>query len=171
MASFSGIFHGAQGDFETSGTLNGGGICFEWANTFFELGIGQFTSHYKYYGNQGSVVISYDNDFTSQEVGQLRKNQIKDRITSLRDILLLNDNTEQELKNVIDTLDLHFIDVNNALSGWYFPEDNATMNGIATCYNCPIGTMLNNSWNVNGSNVGDFTINGKASKPSSISLV
>ena len=40
MASFSGIYHGGYGDFETSGTLNGGGICFEWANAFTELGKG-----------------------------------------------------------------------------------------------------------------------------------
>lgn len=162
MASFSGIYHGGYGDFETSGTLNGGGICFEWANTFTELGIGPFTSHYTYYGNYGSgVVISYDNDYNSNPVSELTKNQIKDRITSLKSVLNLTDSTEIELKSVIDNLDLHYIDVNSALSGFYFPQDNATMNGIATCYNCPIGTMLNNSWNVNGSNVGDFTINGK----------
>ena len=162
MASFSGIHHGGYGDFETSGTLNGGGICFEWANTFYELGIGQFTSHYTYYGNYGSgIVISYDNDYNSSPVLEITKNQIKDRITALKSVLNLTDNTEIELKSVIDNLDLHYIDVNNALRGFYFPQDNATMNGIATCYNCPIGTMLNNSWNVNGSNVGDFTINGK----------
>ena len=160
MASFSGIHHGGYGDFETSGTLNGGGICFEWANTFTELGIGPFTSHYTYYGNYGSgVVISYDNDYNSSPVLEITKNQIKDRITALKSVLNLTDNTEIELKSVIDNLDLHYIDVNSALSGFYFPQDNATMNGIATCYNCPIGTMLNNSWNVNGSNVGDFTIN------------
>lgn len=162
MASFSGIHHGGYGDFETSGTLNGGGICFEWANTFTELGIGPFTSHYTYYGNYGSgVVISYDNDYNSSPVSEITKNQIKDRITALKSVLNLTDNTEIELKSVIDNLDLHYIDVNSALSGFYFPQDNATMNGIATCYNCPIGTMLNNSWNVNGSRVGDFTINGK----------
>ena len=162
MASFSGIYHGPNGDFETSGTLNGGGICFEWANAFTELGIGPFTSHYTYYGNYGSgVIVSYDNDYNSSPVLEITKNQIKDRITALKSVLNLTDNTEIELKNVIDNLDLHYIDVNNALSGFYFPQDNATMNGIATCYNCPIGTMLNNSWNVNGSNVGDFTINGK----------
>lgn len=162
MASFSGIHHGGYGDFETSGTLNGGGICFEWANTFTELGIGPFTSHYKYYGDYGSgVVISYDNDYTSKSVTNNTKNQIKDRITALKSVLNLTDNTEIELKSVIDNLDLHYIDVNSALRGFYFPQDNATMNGIATCYNCPIGTMLNNSWNVNGSKVGDFTINGQ----------
>ena len=162
MASFSGIHHGGYGDFETSGTLNGGGVCFEWANTFTELGLGPFTSHYTYYGNYGSgVVVSYDNDYTSSPVLEITKNQIKDRITSLKSVLNLTDNTEIELKSVIDNLDLHYIDVNSALSGFYFPQDNATMNGIATCYNCPIGTMLNNSWNVNGSSVGDFTINGK----------
>ena len=162
MASFSGIHHGGYGDFETSGTLNGGGICFEWANTFTELGIGPFTSHYTYYGNYGSgVIVSYDNDYNSSPVLEITKNQIKDRITALKSVLNLTDNTEIELKSVIDVLDLHYIDVNSALSGFYFPQDNATMNGIATCYNCPIGTMLNNSWNVNGSNVGDFTINGK----------
>lgn len=162
MASFNGIYHGGNGDFETSGTLNGGGICFEWANTFIELGIGPFTSHYTYYGNYGGgVVISYDNDYNSSPVLGTVKNQIKDRITVLKSVLNLTDNTEIELKSVIDNLDLHYIDVNMALSGFYFPQDNATMNGIATCYNCPIGTMLNNSWNVNGSNVGGFTINGK----------
>ena len=162
MASFSGIYHGGNGDFETSGTLNGGGICFEWAGTFIELGIGPFTSHYTYYGDYGSgTVISYDRDFTSSPVLKSVKNQIKDRITSLKSVLNLTDNTEIELKSVIDNLDLHYIDVNSALSGFYFPQDNATMNGIATCYNCPIGTMLTNSWNVNGSNIGGFTINGK----------
>ena len=162
MASFSGIYHGGYGDFETSGTLNGGGICFEWANTFTEIGIGAFTSHYTYYGNYGSgIVVSYDNDYTSKSVTNNTKNQIKDRITALKSVLNLTDNTEIELKSVIDNLDLHYIDVKSALNGFYFPHDNATMNGIATCYNCPIGTMLNNSWNVNGSNVGDFTINGK----------
>ena len=162
MASFSGIHHGGYGDFETSGTLNGGGICFEWANSFIELGIGPFTSHYTYYGNYGSgVVVSYDNDYNSSPVLEIVKNQIKDRITALKSVLNLTDSTEIELKSVIDNLDLHYIDVNKALTGFYFPEDNATMNGIATCYNCPIGTMLNNSWNVNGSNVGGFTINGK----------
>ena len=162
MASFSGIHHGGYGDFETSGTLNGGGICFEWANTFTELGIGPFTSHYTYYGNYGSgVVVSYDNDYNSSPVSKITKNQIKDRITALKSVLNLTDNTEIELKSVIDNLDLHYIDVNSALNGFYFPQDNATMNGIATCYNCPIGTMLNNDWNVNGSHVGDFTINGK----------
>ena len=162
MASFSGIHHGGYGDFETSGTLNGGGICFEWANTFTELGIGAFTSHYTYYGDYGSgIVISYDNDYNSSPVSELNKNQIKDRITALKSVLNLTDNTEIELKSVIDNLDLHYIDVNRALRGFYFPEDNATMSGIGTCYNCPIGTMLNNNWNVNGSNVGDFTINGK----------
>ena len=162
MASFSGIYHGGYGDFETTGTLNGGGICFEWANSFIELGIGSFTSHYTYYGNYGSgVVVSYDNDYNSSPVSEIVKNQIKDRITSLKSVLNLTDNTETELKSVIDNLDLHYIDVNSAISGFYFPQDNATMNGIATCYNCPIGTMLNNSWNVNGSRVGDFTINGK----------
>ena len=162
MASFSGIHHGGYGDFETSGTLNGGGICFEWANTFIELGIGPFTSHYTYYGNYGSgIVVSYDNDYNSSPVSETVKNQIKDRITALKSVLNLTDSTEIELKSVIDNLDLHYIDVNMALSGFYFPEDNATMKGIATCYNCPIGTMLNNSWNINGSNVGGFTINGK----------
>ena len=162
MASFSGIYHGGYGDFETTGTLNGGGICFEWASTFIELGIGAFTSHYTYYGNYGSgIVVSYDNDFTSSPVSKNSKNQIKDRITALKSVLNLTDSAEIELKSVIDNLDLHYIDVNSAISGFYFPEDNASMNGIATCYNCPIGTMLNNSWNVNGSNVGGFTINGK----------
>lgn len=162
MASFSGIYHGGYGDFETSGTLNGGGICFEWANTFTELGLGEFTSHYTYYGDYGSgIVVSYDSDFTSSPVLETIKNQIKDRITALKSVLNLTDSTEIELKSVIDDLDLHYIDVNSALSGFYFPQDNATMKGIATCYNCPIGTMLNNSWNVNGSYLGRFTINGE----------
>ena len=162
MASFSGIYHGGNGDFETSGTLNGGGICFEWSNIFIELGIGSFTSHYTYYGNYGGgIVVSYDNDYNSIAVSNSTKQQIKDRITALKSVLNLTDSTELELKNVIDSLDLHYIDVNSALSGFYFPEDNATMKGVATCYNCPIGTMLNNSWNVNGSNVGGFTINGE----------
>lgn len=161
MASISGYFTSPSGQRKTDMSLSGNGICFEWGNGFQEIGIGAFTSHYKYYGDYGNgIVISYDKDVSATKINDIVKSQIKDRITYMKDILNISDSVENELKNIIDILDLYSIDINKALSGWYLPETSVIFSGIATAYNCPVGTMLNNDWNKYGSNIGGYTFNG-----------